>query len=586
MFEKLIKSKKAIYISIAFLVAVAVLCARFSSIGTKNDVSFAQFQSQLNDGKVANVQVREQLTDSEYQVTLKDGEAYKIIGPRLELKEAQEITSKGADLGWVTPPIISSEQVMKYIHTGVIVLLGLLILGQTLGITFMSSKTKSSLTMADVEGCEEAKAAMVDVVDYLRHPDTYQDAGARFPNGIILDGPPGTGKTLLAKAVAGEAGVNFVAVSGSDFSSAFVGMTGMRINSIFKKAKRKAPCVLFIDEIDAVGGKRLEDGSAAGRDMASSLNALLVAMDGFGPNSGVIVLGATNRINMLDPALLRSGRFDRHITMQLPNAREREQIVGVHLRKLPQSEINAHELAQATAGMSGADLANLCNQAALIAVKRGAQVVTTADALMARDRLQMGDPRPGQAAAMTQATKRTLSVHEVGHAITGIALDNGEVTRVSILPRGQSLGQTMFKHSEDEYVVEEAAIRRRITVLLGGRAAEMAVGKTKTTGAADDLLRASEMAMGLVARYGMGNSLLVLGQDSSADRQRALEIEANEILHGCLTQATSILLRAKPIFDEMVEDLLESEELDTQALAAYADRIKRSVAPLELVAAT
>lgn len=536
--------------------------------------TIAIFHKDLKDGKIKNLTVIPSYLFQKFDVELKDGSKYHFQGPHIDSKAADEIIEKGVTLEWHKPATDFSA-LPHYILIGIMVLMLASTFAQTAGLSIMKPVRKSSVKMKDVAGNEEAKDSMQEVIEYLRNPAMYEKLGAKFPKGIIMDGPPGTGKTLLAKAVAGEADANFMAVSGSDFSSMFVGMTGMKIRGMFRKARRSAPCVLFIDEIDAIGGKRLNEGTAVAREMGSALNSLLVMMDGFDDNTGVIVIAATNRIELLDPALLRSGRFDRHIHMQLPNQLEREEILGIHAKNIQSNDLDLSAVSKECAGMSGADLANVINQAALIAVKENASAVSTLHAMRGRDRVLMGDARYNQAASMNAKTKKILAIHEAGHAIVGMVYGPDPVSRISILPRGQSLGQTMLIPSEDNFIIDSDNILSRIRLLLGGRAAEFLIAKTQTTGASDDLRRATKLALDYVMSYGMGQkTLLYIDEHSSNDLRRQAEEEANSLLESCMTDACNAISTNRMLYDDLVSCLIKSEEIHGEEVMSYARRVR------------
>ena len=545
-----------------------------AEIQPKKDVS--TYYKDLEQGNIKGISVTPNYLYQQYEIELKDGAKYKFEGPHTNLEESQKLAERGVKIEWADAPSEHARHIPQYALLTLFSVFLLMTLGQQFGITFMKAATRSQVKMKDVAGNEEAKAAMQEIVEYLRNPEDYEKIGAKFPKGAIMAGPPGTGKTLLAKAVAGEANANFMAVSGSDFSSMFVAMTAMKIRGIFASAKRNAPCVIFIDEIDAIGGMRLSEGTAVAREMGSALNTLLVKMDGFDDNAGVIVIAATNRIDMLDPALLRSGRFDRHIHMQLPNLSERTEILKIHAEKInTQDGLDYEAVAKECAGMSGADMQNVINQAALIALREQSEVVTTTHALKGRDRVLMGDARHSQASSMTPKTKRILAVHESGHAIVGMVYGPDAVSRISILPRGQSLGQTMFIPAEDAYVVDAENLLCRIRVLLGGRAAEIFALDIQTTGAADDLQRATKFAMDYVTKYGMGSrSLLMVNEQSSEFTKLEAEKEASAVLERCMSDAYNVLLINRMVFEDMVSTLQRQEEIHGELVKKFALQVR------------
>lgn len=363
------------------------------------------------------------------------------------------------------------------------------------------------VTFADVAGCDEAKEEVKEVVDFLKDPGRFEKLGGRIPRGLLMVGPPGTGKTLLAKSIAGEANVPFFSISGSDFVEMFVGVGASRVRDMFDNAKRNAPCIIFIDEIDAVGRQRGGMGGGGHDEREQTLNALLVEMDGFETNKGVIVIAATNRPDVLDAALLRPGRFDRQVYVTLPDIRGREQILGVHMRKIPiGSDINANVIARGTPGMSGADLANLCNEAALMAARRGAVVVAMADFERAKDKIFMGPERKSM--VMPESERKNTAYHESGHALIGKLLPKCDpVHKVTIIPRGRALGVTFSLPTEDRYSHDREFMLNQISMLFGGRIAEEVFMNQMTTGASNDFERATQMARDMVMKYGMSDAM-------------------------------------------------------------------------------
>lgn len=527
------------------------------------------FNQDVTQKNIKSIKVIPDYLFQKFEVEPKTGEKYTVTGPHLESREAKELTSGGVVIEYMKPNFDFRALPSYFISLAVITLI-LMQVAQSMGFTSIKAATRSGEFFKDVAGNEEAKQAMTEVVEYLKNPLAYESIGAKFPKGIIMDGPPGTGKTLLAKAVAGEAGANFLAVSGSDFSSMFVGMSGMKVKGIFARARRLAPCVLFIDEIDAIGGHRLSEGTAVAREMGSTLNSLLVQMDGFAPNSGVVVIAATNRIELLDPALLRSGRFDRQVHVQLPTHTERQEILQLHCKSVKMGVFDSSAVARACIGMSGADLANVVNQAALLAVQEGALGIETRHGIQARDRVMMGDPRLAQAKSMTGETKTLLAIHEVGHALMGMVYGQDKVSRISIIPRGRSLGQTLLDPADDVLVQHSNDLINRIRLLLGGRAAELTVGETQTTGASDDLMRASRLALDFVGRYGMSKKSLLYVDDKSSDSmRRQAEDEANRLMEQCLQDAVQTINVNRDIFNEIVERLLQKEELGEDAIREF-----------------
>ncbi len=381
----------------------------------------------------------------------------------------------------------------------------------------MLGEDQVKVTFADVAGCDEAKEEVSEVVDFLRDPQKFQNLGGKIPRGVLLMGPPGTGKTLLAKAVAGEARVPFFSISGSDFVEMFVGVGASRVRDMFAQAKKSAPCIIFIDEIDAVGRHRGAGMGGGNDEREQTLNQLLVEMDGFEGNSGVIVIAASNRPDVLDPALLRPGRFDRQVVVGLPDVRGREQILKVHMRKVPISkEVDALVIARGTPGFSGADLANLVNEAALLSARINKKIVDMAEFEKAKDKILMGPER--RSMVMTEDEKKLTAYHESGHAIVGwIVPDHDPIHKVTIMPRGRALGVTMFLPDQDRYSYSKQRLESQISSMYGGRLAEEIIfGPEKvTTGASNDIQKASEIARSMVTKWGLSEKLgpLLYGEE-------------------------------------------------------------------------
>ena len=451
------------------------------------------------------------------------------------------------------------------------------------------------ITFADVAGVDEAKAEVEELVEFLREPDKFQRLGGRIPRGILLVGQPGTGKTLLAKAIAGEAKVPFFSISGSDFVEMFVGVGASRVRDMFEQAKKQAPCIIFIDEIDAVGRHR-GAGLGGGHDeREQTLNQLLVEMDGFEANAGVIIMAATNRPDVLDPALLRPGRFDRQVVVSLPDIRGREQILKVHMRKVPiDDDVKANITARGTPGFSGADLANLVNEAALFAARAGRRLVTMEEFEKAKDKIMMGAERKSM--VMSEKEKLNTAYHEAGHAIVGRLMpDHDPVYKVSIIPRGRALGVTMFLPVEDRYSISKQHILSNICSLYGGRIAEeMTLGKDGvTTGASNDIQRATEMARNMVTKWGLSDELgpllyfeeeaeVFLGRSAamqpktiSSDTAIAIDKEVRKIIDTCYKKAEKLLENNKDKLELMKDALMEYETID----ALQIDDIMEGKAP-------
>lgn len=445
-------------------------------------------------------------------------------------------------------------------------------------------------TFADVAGVDEAKEEVGELVEFLRDPSKFQRLGGKIPRGVLMIGPPGTGKTLLAKAIAGEAKVPFFSISGSDFVEMFVGVGASRVRDMFDQAKKQAPCIIFIDEIDAVGRHR-GGGHGGGHDeREQTLNQLLVEMDGFEGSEGVIVIAATNRADVLDRALLRPGRFDRQVYVGLPDIRGREQILKVHMRKVPLDEnVSASIIARGTPGFSGADLANLVNEAALLAARANRRVVTGDEFEKARDKIMMGTERKNM--VMSEKEKINTAYHEAGHAIVGrLVPEHDPVHKVSIIPRGRALGVTHFLPEEDKYSLSKTALESQICSLYGGRLAEeMILGfEGVTTGASNDIERASQMARKMVTRWGLSEKLgpLLYGDDEaqypgaattkqySDETSNTIDEEVRRIIDSCYARAKKILVDNVDILHAMKDALMEYETIDADQVDDLMSRRK------------
>lgn len=447
----------------------------------------------------------------------------------------------------------------------------------------MLDETKERVTFVDVAGCDEAKEEVSEIVDFLRDPTKFQNLGGRIPRGVLLLGSPGTGKTLLAKAIAGEANVPFFSISGSDFVEMFVGVGAARVRDMFEQAKKQSPCIVFIDEIDAVGRQRGAGLGGGNDEREQTLNALLVEMDGFEGASGVIVIAATNRPDVLDAALLRPGRFDRQVVVPLPDIRGREQILMVHMRKVPVApDVKADILARGTPGMSGADLANLVNEAALFAARRGKRFVEMDDFEAAKDKIMMGAER--RSVVMPEEERRNTAYHESGHAVVAKLLPKTDpVHKVTIIPRGRALGLTMQLPAEDRFSMDKNRILDTLAVLFGGRIAEEIFMNQMTTGASNDFERATEMARRMVTQWGMSEALgtMVYGENegevflgrsvtthknvSEATMQKVDE-EIRRIIDQQYALARGLLESNRDKVEAMASALLEYETLDAEQL--------------------
>ncbi|KQW00666.1 ATP-dependent zinc metalloprotease FtsH [Rhizobacter sp. Root1221] len=445
----------------------------------------------------------------------------------------------------------------------------------------MLDEANNTTTFADVAGCDEAKEEVRELVDFLKDPQRFQKLGGRIPRGVLLVGPPGTGKTLLAKAIAGEAKVPFFSISGSDFVEMFVGVGAARVRDMFEQAKKSAPCIIFVDEIDAVGRHRGAGLGGGNDEREQTLNQMLVEMDGFETSLGVIVMAATNRPDILDPALLRPGRFDRQVYVTLPDVRGREQILTVHMRKVPiGADVSANILARGTPGMSGADLANLVNEAALMAARRNARTVEMRDFETAKDKIFMGPER--RSAVMDPEELKNTAYHEAGHALIGRLLPKSDpLHKVTIVPRGRALGVTFTLPEKDRYGYDKTWALSRISMLFGGRIAEEVFMNQRTTGASDDFNKATQLARDMVMRFGMSDAMgpmvytenegeVFLGRsvtrttNISEETMRKVDLEVRRILDEQYDIARKLIEDNKDKMHAMAKALLEWETIDAE----------------------
>jgi len=447
----------------------------------------------------------------------------------------------------------------------------------------MLDESANSVTFADVAGCDEAKEEVSELVEFLRDPSKFQKLGGRIPKGVLMVGSPGTGKTLLAKAIAGEAKVPFFSISGSDFVEMFVGVGAARVRDMFEQAKKHAPCIIFIDEIDAVGRQRGAGLGGGNDEREQTLNQLLVEMDGFEGASGVIVIAATNRPDVLDPALLRPGRFDRQVVVPLPDIRGREQILKVHMRKVPIApDVDPHVLARGTPGFAGADLANLVNEAALFAARANKRLVDMDDFERAKDKIMMGAER--RSVVMPEEERRNTAYHEAGHAVVAKLLDKTDpVHKVTIIPRGRALGVTMQLPAEDRYSQDRERLLQTIAVLFGGRIAEEVFMKQMTTGASNDFQRATDLARRMVTQWGMSDTLgpMVYGEEEgeiflgrqvtthrnvSESTMQKVDAEIRRIIDQQYSLARQLIETHRDKVEAMARALLEWETLDADQI--------------------
>ncbi|HEN8797652.1 TPA: ATP-dependent zinc metalloprotease FtsH [Pseudomonas putida] len=587
---------------ILWLIIAAVLVTvmnNFSSPNEPQTLNYSDFIQQVKDGKV------ERVTVDGYIITGKraDGDNFKTVRPAItdngligdlvdnhvvvEGKQPEQ-QSIWTQLLVASFPILVIIAVfmffMRQMQGGAGGKGGPMSFGKSKARLLSEDQVKT--TLADVAGCDEAKEEVGELVEFLRDPGKFQRLGGRIPRGVLMVGPPGTGKTLLAKAIAGEAKVPFFTISGSDFVEMFVGVGASRVRDMFEQAKKHAPCIIFIDEIDAVGRHR-GAGMGGGHDeREQTLNQLLVEMDGFEMNDGIIVIAATNRPDVLDPALLRPGRFDRQVVVGLPDIRGREQILKVHMRKVPVGDnVNPAVIARGTPGFSGADLANLVNEASLFAARSNKRLVEMKEFELAKDKIMMGAER--KTMVMSEKEKRNTAYHEAGHAIVGrLVPEHDPVYKVSIIPRGRALGVTMFLPEEDRYSLSKRALISQICSLYGGRIAEeMTLGfDGVTTGASNDIMRASQIARNMVTKWGLSEKLgplmyaeeegeVFLGRSAgsqhasvSGETAKLIDSEVRSIIDQCYATAKQLLIENRDKLEAMTEALMKYETIDADQI--------------------
>ncbi|MCE2539076.1 MAG: ATP-dependent zinc metalloprotease FtsH [Acidobacteria bacterium] len=579
------------------LVVVVVLIWNFSTDFQSRDesVSFSEFIRMVDSGQVESVT----LSGNEVTGSTTSGESFRSFAPpqyeglvnRLVERDVAVSAREAAGSPWTT---------LLYSWAPLLLILGFWIFfmrqmqtGGNKALSFgksrakLSSSSQKKVTFKDVAGVEEPKEELQEIIEFLKEPQKFQKLGGRIPKGVLLMGPPGTGKTLLARAVAGEANVPFFSISGSDFVEMFVGVGASRVRDLFEQGKKNAPCIVFIDEIDAVGRHR-GAGLGGGHDeREQTLNQLLVEMDGFESNEGVILVAATNRPDVLDPALLRPGRFDRRIVVNRPDVKGREGILGVHTRKIPLSDnVDVHILARGTSGFSGADLANLVNEAALNAARYNQKVVQMQDFEFAKDKVLMGSER--RSMIISDEEKQVTAVHEGGHALLAVLLPHADpIHKVTIIPRGMALGVTQQLPVDDKHNYSRDYLNDQIAILLGGRLAEELTNGNITTGAGNDLDRATEMARRMVCEWGMSESIgpltygkkeeqVFLGRDfaQSQDYSEGTAIRIDQEIKRIVTEnydrARNLLSTHKEELISIAEELLIREVLDAEQVKRLA----------------
>ena len=596
------------FVAMAAIILIAMISSDFMSGWTEENYTYTQFKDDLSNHKIQSVVVgqNEQVPTGEIRVTMKDSKKHSFYAPDVNV-----VIEKLDDAHFTNVVVSDVETTPWYLEIlpyaiGFVLIFVLFTMmtsqaqggggGNAKMMNFgksrarMTAPDEKSKTFADVAGLVEEKEQLEEIVDFLEAPQKYTNLGARIPKGVIMVGPPGTGKTLLAKAVAGEAGVPFFSISGSDFVEMFVGVGASRVRDLFAEAKKNAPCIVFIDEIDAVARRR-GSGLGGGHDeREQTLNQMLVEMDGFGINEGIIVMAATNRVDILDPAILRPGRFDRRIHVGLPDVRGREEILKVHAKNKPLSDdVNLEEIARTTAGFAGADLENLLNEAAICAARENRPYLMDED--IRKSFIKVGIGAEKKSRIISEKDKRVTAYHEAGHAILFHVLpDVGPVYTVSVIPTGQGAGgYTMPLPEKDEMYLTKGKMLQDIVVCLGGRIAESLVFDDVTTGAVQDIRQATERARDMVTKYGFSDELGMINYSTSDDEvfigreighaknfsegtAAVIDQEVKRIIESCREKATKILKENRKVLDKLAELLIEKERIGQQEFEALFEQ--------------
>ena len=570
---------------------------------TVNNINYGEFLNEIEKNNVSEVVITPKSNSSVYEITgklkdYKENESFYLRVPLTDSVIKQILNSETSELGFKLSTnndpgsstllwILANVLPLVILVGGLFWIFSKQVNGAGKSMDFGKSRAKLSsennkTTFKDVAGLKEEKEEVQELIDFLKNPKRFQKLGARIPKGVLLVGPPGTGKTLLAKAVAGEANVPFYYISGSDFVELFVGVGASRVRDMFKQAKHNAPCLIFIDEIDAVGRQR-GTGLGGGHDeREQTLNQLLTEMDGFGANEGIIIIAATNRADVLDPALLRPGRFDRQVTVNLPDVKGREEILEVHARnKVFSPNIKLSNIAKRTVGFSGADLENLLNEAALLAVRRNKEYITMTELDEAHDRVLMGPAKKSK--KYSEHEKKVVAYHEAGHAVVGIKLDGAnEVQKITIIPRGSAGGYNLMLPKEETFLSTKKELLETISGLLGGRVSEELVFNEMTTGAHNDFEKATKIARAMVTEYGMSDlgpvqleqqeGGVFLGRDYNKSRNfsnevaHEIDLEIRKIIDECYKTTEKIIKENRKLLDLIANALLENETLTKEQI--------------------
>ncbi|MET0218020.1 MAG: ATP-dependent zinc metalloprotease FtsH [Burkholderiales bacterium] len=587
------------YLLLATL-AVLYLHDLWVQIRTVEPIPYSQFQDLLKEHKVKEISITNNYIQGELTQPLPDGRS-KFVTTRVEPELAKDLDQYNVKftgvvestflrdiLGWVIPAVVFFAIwmfVMRKFAEKQGLGGGFLSIGKSKAKVYVETDTKVSF--ADVAGVDEAKEELREIVQFLKSPQDYGRLGARIPKGILLVGPPGTGKTLLARAVAGEAGVPFFSISGSEFVEMFVGVGAARVRDLFEQARAKAPAIIFIDELDALGRARSAFPGAGHDEKEQTLNQLLVEMDGFDPSQGLVLIAATNRPEILDPALLRAGRFDRQVLVDRPDKQGRMQILAVHIKKVRLApDVQIEKVAALTPGFSGADLANLVNEAALLATRRGGSDVNLDDFTQAVERIIAGLEKKNR--VLNADERRVVAYHEMGHALVAMALPGSDpVHKISIIPRGiGALGYTIQRPTEDRFLMTREELENKMAVLLGGRAAEHLVFGHLSTGAADDLSKVTNIARSMVMRYGMDAKLGHVSYDAerqsflgaagvvpaertySEETAREIDCAVRKLVDTAFDRSVRLLTERRALLERGAQELLKKETLNEQDLAS------------------
>ena len=610
------KHQLHLWYAIAAIVGVLLIQDWWHTTRTTEVVPYSQFEDYLKQGNVARISVADQYITGYFKEP-QDGKT-QFVTQRVDPAFAAALQKYNVQftgvventffkelLSWVIPIVIFfaiwAFVIRRFANKQG--LGGLMSVGKSKAKIYVEKDTKT--TFADVAGVDEAKSELVEIVDFLKNPKDYGRLGARMPKGVLLVGPPGTGKTLLAKAVAGEAGVTFFSISGSEFVEMFVGVGAARVRDLFEQARKAAPAIIFIDELDALGRARNALTGMGGHDeREQTLNQLLTELDGFDPSMGVVLLGSTNRPEILDPALLRAGRFDRQVLVDRPDKQGRIQILDVHIKKVKRGvDVDLEQVAAMTTGFSGADLANLVNEAALLATRRRADEVTLEDFTQAVERIVAGLEKRNR--LLNPREREIVAWHELGHALVALAVPGADpVHKVSIIPRGVgALGYTIQRPTEDRFLMTREELLDRVSVVLGGRAAEKLIFNHLSTGAADDLMRVTDITRGMVARYGMDDKLGSVAYDVerspfltpapgqsmterrfSEDTAREIDLAVRRLIDAAFGRTYAILQRNRHVLERCAKELLRVETLDEKALRSLTGDLVREPAPIAAAA--